>query len=151
MKWYKYSFSLMSCSLIWSIALMANAHANSQRDNDAMSSYRAGTEHYKQRKYKEAAEAFKKAIELNADYAEAHRDLGNSYFSLGEYWKAYEGTYQVSSNGKPLTAQIKGTDAGGASFEPVIGRIGCLCSRRILGRAERLDHVCARPDLVHGR
>lgn len=86
----KYSLSLTSCSLIWSLVLTANALATSQSDNDAISHYRTATEHYKQRAYKEAVEAFKKAIELNTDYAEAHRDLGNSYFSLAEYWKAYE-------------------------------------------------------------
>lgn len=90
MKSHQYTFSQISCSIIWSLALTANAPAYSQRDDDAMSYYRAGTEHYKQRDYKAAVDAFKKAIELNSDYAEAHRDLGNSYFSLREYWKAYE-------------------------------------------------------------
>ena len=72
------------------LPLAQTRYVTSQQRDNAASYYNAGTEHYRLGRYKEAAEAFKKAIALNSDQAEAYRELGNSYFSSGEYWKAYE-------------------------------------------------------------
>lgn len=72
-------------------APIAAGDIGSQHPDDAKSAYRTGVERYAQRHYRDAVAAFKKAIELDPDYAEAYRELGNSYFSLGKHWEAYEG------------------------------------------------------------
>ena len=77
-------FGVILLSVFSLVSLAASTHINLQQSN-AISYHRAGAEHYKSGKYREAVEAFKKAIALDSDYAEAYRELGNSHFSLGEY------------------------------------------------------------------
>src|SRR5262249_23948450 len=54
-----------------------------------------GLIYYKAANYKEAIEAFKAAINLKPDYAEAFRDLGNAYFNL-EKFKEAEASFNQS-------------------------------------------------------
>jgi tetratricopeptide (TPR) repeat protein len=56
-----------------------------QEPNDATAYFYMGVEHFKASRYKEAVEAYKRAISLKPDLAEAHNNLGATYRKLGWY------------------------------------------------------------------
>ncbi|MFA5340014.1 MAG: tetratricopeptide repeat protein [Candidatus Omnitrophota bacterium] len=56
--------------------------------------YKKADAYYESGKYAEAIELFKKVIEIDSDYLDVYRKLGNAYAKLGNYIKAAE-TYNA--------------------------------------------------------
>lgn len=98
-RWHSYS-------LIW-ILLFTAAPASSlvtsgqaQAQKEAMISNTQGLELSKSGKFEEAVTAFKQAIKLKPDYAEAHSNLGDAYAQLKQFKKAID-EYKQAIRYKP--------------------------------------------------
>ena len=72
------------------LALAQVGQTKHQEPSDATAYYYMGVEHFKSGRYKEAVEAYKRAISLKPDLAEAHNNLGATYRKLGWYKQAME-------------------------------------------------------------
>jgi Ca-activated chloride channel family protein len=68
---------------------------NPQEANDAAAYNAKGLQLSQSSKFEEAVTSFKQAIKLKQDYAEAHYNLGDVYFQIGQYKKAVEAYKQA--------------------------------------------------------
>ena len=86
----------LSHGLIWIILLIAAPAPSlfisvaAQEQTEAVIANTKGLDSYKSGKFEEAVKAFKQAIKLKPDYAEAHYNLGDAYAQLQQYKKAIE-------------------------------------------------------------
>ncbi|HEX8845823.1 MAG TPA: tetratricopeptide repeat protein, partial [Pyrinomonadaceae bacterium] len=75
-----------------------------QEASEARKFRNQGIEHYRAGRFKEAVEAFERAIELKPDYAQAHNDLGMAYVGAGRYTEAITQFLQAIQQ-NPLLAE----------------------------------------------
>lgn len=73
-----------------SLAFTSTGHAGSQEQQSAEQYFKNGISLYESGQYQMAIEAYKKAVMLNPDSADANYNLGMAYSSLGQYKEAVE-------------------------------------------------------------
>ena len=100
----------LSSVLAWALLVVAHTTLPAvtigiapQDGGDATAYNAKGLALYGSGKYEEAAGAYKQAIRLKKDYAEAHYNLGDAYLMLGQFKKAIE-SYKQSVRHKPDSA-----------------------------------------------
>jgi len=64
-------------------------------EEEAHRHFRQGNKHSKSGRFQEAIEAYKQAVRIRPDYAEAHLGLGSAYFYSGRYPEAIEAYEQA--------------------------------------------------------
>jgi tetratricopeptide (TPR) repeat protein len=80
-----------------------------EADQQVMGMFTKGMECFQTGNFQEAIAAFKKSIELKADFLEAHQNLASSYFRAGEYEKAIEaaqGALAIDKNSPQMVKLI---------------------------------------------
>jgi Ca-activated chloride channel family protein len=78
-----------------------------QEQKDAALFNTQGLELYNSGKYEEAVRAYRQAVKIKPDYAEAHNNLGDAYLQLKQYKKAVE-AYKQAIRYKPDLASAYG-------------------------------------------
>lgn len=142
--------------------VLAGPVEESQR-RKAMELYKKGEDLLKSEKFEQAAEQFKKAIELNNDHVLAHYGLGQSYMSLKQFpdaVQAFSGSrdayYRLASLkvsdrmaaeavGQQMVDEARnltGVDGRGGSAKGVNNRLNVL---RDLEQTKRLDNGNPEP------
>ncbi|HEX8772938.1 MAG TPA: VWA domain-containing protein [Pyrinomonadaceae bacterium] len=86
--------------LLASPVLAGTIKDRSQEQKDAALLNAQGLELYNSGKYEDAVKAYKQAVKVKPDYAEAHNNLGDAYFQLKQYKKAVE-AYRQAIRYKP--------------------------------------------------
>lgn len=69
--------------------------ADLQAPNDAKTYYKLGVKYGRAGRYKEAAQAFTRAVRIKPDYADAYFGLGHAYSDLGNWEEAIEAYQHV--------------------------------------------------------
>jgi tetratricopeptide (TPR) repeat protein len=69
---------------------MPSGHAGSQGSENAEQFFKQGVSYYESGQYQQAIEAYKQAVKLAPEYADANYNLGMAYSSLGQYKEAIE-------------------------------------------------------------
>ena len=80
--------TVISLGVLLNVQIDSIETSSAQKTTDATAYNASGLELIKGGKAEEAIASFKQAIKLKPDFAEAHKNLGDLYFQLGEYKKA---------------------------------------------------------------
>src|SRR5215203_4785562 len=101
------SLILISISVLSTLSTVTIGTArNPQEGNDAVAYNAKGLELFGSGKYEDAVKSYKQAINLKADYADAHYNLGDAYFQLTQYKKAIE-AYKQAIRYRPESARTQ--------------------------------------------